>query len=304
MQTFINKRKQQENKNLFNVNGFLLTELLVIGALLAVIALSAALILRYNSSKQNSVASNSDGATASLIPKAQRYWIMDAPVIKELASNPEVNKTLINDTIFVPVKKDLQIVKQLSGLRIVPVESFSSEAQLARAIQTNSISSSIKVLLYDNEDWALTPQLEQANLVSYYQRAASLAHSHGYLLIGTPVSKVNSQAAIQIAPYVDVLDIQSQYDQASATNYAQHVLPLAEGARQANQNLIILSGLSTNPPAGIPTAQQLLADALTVTKYVQGYWLNVPTPGAACPNCNLPQPQIGIDFINLLGSKP
>ena len=36
---------------------------------------------------------------------------------------------------------------------------------------------------------------------------------------------------------------------------------IAHGARNANVNLIILSVLATNPPAGTPTAQQLVGDS-------------------------------------------
>lgn len=244
------------------------------------------------------------GKNSSLpvIPNTKRYWIMGTPALNEIAANPSARKTIENDTIFVPVKKAVRLITQTNGLHIVPVESFTSEADLASAISSNKINPSVKVLLYDNENWSLTPLTEQQNIVRYYKQAASIAHKHGYLLIGTPVSKTNPQADVQIAPFVDVLDIQSQYDQAVASNYASHVLPLAQAARKVNSSLIILSGLSTNPPAGIPTPQQLLNDATAVTNTVQGFWLNIPSPGIACPRCNAPQPQIGIEFLDMLGN--
>lgn len=247
--------------------------------------------------------SQSSPSSPSIIPQAQRYWILSASALNELVVNNSARQELAPDTIFVPMKKSEHLAAQASGLHIVPVESFTSEAALASAVNGNTIIPGVKVLLYDNEDWSLTPLTEQQNLLGYYQQAASIAHAHGYLLIGTPVSKTISQAAVQIAPYVDVLDIQSQYDQAVASTYAAHVLPLAQAARKANAKLLILSGLSTNPPTGIPTAAQLVNDAQAVSQSVQGYWLNIPSPGTACPKCHLPQPQIGINFLQLLGAR-
>lgn len=236
------------------------------------------------------------------IPSAKRYWIIGTPALNEIVTSSSARQTLASDTIFVPINKKERIAPQANGLHIVPVESFTSEAALANAVSSNSIDKSVKVLLYDNEDWTLTPIQEQQNIVSYYKQAASIAHKYGYLLIGTPVSKTDPQVDVQIAPYVDVLDIQSQYDQAQARIYANHVLPLAQGARKTNANLIILSGLSTNPPAGIPTPQQLLNDSQSVSSVVQGFWLNIPSPGVACPKCNAPQPQIGIEFLDMLAN--
>lgn len=287
-------------------SGFSYIELLIFLTTLSLLIILGFYIKNKEHISQNVKNNSSTSSTLtknSIIPNAKRYWIMSTTALNELISYPSVRNDLSNDTIFVPTKKSEQLSSTTNGLHIVPVESFTSEPQLANAINSKSINSSIKVLLYDNEDWPLTPVNEQQNLLTYYQKAASLAHKNGYLLIGTPVSKLDPQADVQIAPYVDVLDIQSQYDQSSSITYAGHVLPIAKTARKANPNLIILSGLSTNPPSGIPTARQLVNDAQAVSSIVQGYWLNIPSPGVACPRCNLPQPQIGVQFLRILGAN-
>jgi hypothetical protein len=233
-------------------------------------------------------------------PSAKRYWIIEAPVLNELVASPSVRSALAGDTIFVPDKKAESLSPLAAGLHIVQAESFTSEATLANAIAKKTIPSTTKALLYDNEKWSLTPSDERANPAMYYQRAASLAHAHGYMLIATPG---DPNIGEQIATYVDVLDIQSQQDQAVADSYAGHVLPVAEAARKANGKLIILTGLSTNPAAGVPTSEQLVDDAHAVSGVVQGYWLNVPTPGTACPRCKSAQPQLAVQFLAALGAS-
>lgn len=253
--------------------------------------------------RQISHNSTTDQTKTSLSSSSGRYWIIETQALNELVVDSSARNALANDTIFVPGNSFKQLVPQTMGLHLVKTESFTSEASLASALSDKVITTGTKAILYDNEDWTLTPVDEQLNPLQYYQKAASLVHAAGYIFIGTPVSKTDTQIDVQIAPYVDVLDIQSQYDQSVATVYASHVLPIAKAARHANSKLIILAGLSTNPSAGIPTYQELVNDASAVNSIVQGYWLNIPSPGTACPKCHLPQPQLGIQFLSSLFPK-
>lgn len=231
-----------------------------------------------------------------------RYWIMSTPALDDVVVDSGARNAISNDVIFVPGYGPKKPTQQSSSLHIIQTQSFTSEASLASAVSNKSIESGVKALLYDNEPWPLTPASEQANPLEYYQKAATLAHANGYLLIGTPVSKLDPQIDEQIAPYTDVLDIQSQSLQATVGKYSGHVLQIAHAAHSANGKLIILAGLSTNPPA-VPTYEQLINDANSVKGVVQGYWLNIPSPGAACPKCHAPEPQIGIQFLSNLGAN-
>lgn len=246
---------------------------------------------------------NPGHAMTSASSPSGRYWIMDLAALNDIVIDPSAKNTVTNDTIFVPDYSTEKLVPQTAGLHLVPTETFTSEASLVSAISEHKIKTDTKALLYDNEPWSLTPEDEQANPLAYYQKASSIAHSAGYIFIATPVSKVDTKVDTRVAPYADILDIQSQYDQPIAEVYANHVLPIAKATRIANKKLIVLAGLSTNPSAGIPTTQQLTDDARAVSSDVQGYWLNIPSPGSACPKCNLPQPQIGIQLLSNLGAK-
>jgi hypothetical protein len=63
---------------------------------------------------------------------------------------------------------------------------------------------------------------------------------------------------------------------------------------------MVLAGLSTNPP-GAPVDSQHLTAAIRATRFmVDGYWLNIPGPGARCPTCNAPRPDIAIRTLRAL----
>ena len=236
---------------------------------------------------------------------SQRYWIFGKSALNDVAVSSQALQSLKNDTIYLIDNSSKPISSQAASLKIVPTDYFTSEAQLAAAISNNTIPANTKAILYDNEHWSLTPVIEQQNPVAYYQKAFNLAHAHGYVFIATPSP---SSLVPRIAQYADVVDIQAQSVQATPSDYASHVLPYANQARSINHQLIILSGLSTNPRAGVPTPSQLVNDVNAVSPTVQGYWLNIPAKPAICltnpslkgGRCQGPQPQVAIDFLSLL----
>ena len=232
--------------------------------------------------------------TQSLEKGGSRSWIMSLGVLKTVTANPQSKEALTNDTLYVTGANPANLPATAANLHIIPARGYTSEEQFANAISANSIPSYVKAILYDNEHWSLTPLIEQQNIVAYYQKAYTLAHSHGLLLIATP----GDQKIIpQIAPFADVVDIQAQEIQANVQTYINLVGPIAQQAKQTNPHIIVLSGLSTNPRAGDPTPQQLLAIAqATYGTVVQGWWLNIPKPSTSCPLCNPPMPDTAISF--------
>ena len=235
-----------------------------------------------------------------------RYWIMGSRVFDDMVSNAQSKDALINDTIYVIYSGNISLSSASSNLHIVKTAYFTSEASLNRAVMDNTLPVGTQALLYDNENWAETPANEKVNPVFYYKQAFALARSHNLLMIATPGNDSIDQ---QIAPYANVVDIQAQESQASVSEYDNKVLPIANAIKKANPSAIILSGLSTNPHAGVPTPNQLVDDARSVYGNVQGFWLNIPNKPANCTlkdtggRCAGPQPQIGQQFLAQLGSK-
>jgi hypothetical protein len=221
---------------------------------------------------------------------------MSHNVFDEMISDPAARRALAGDTVYVlKGSAATRAAGQAAGIRVVETADFTSEATLAAMLP--HLPSGTGAVLYDNEHWSLTPLDQQADPASYYKKAEALVHAAGYVFIATPGTTV----APSVAAYADVVDVQAQESQATSSEYSRRVLPIVQEIRRANPKVIIVSGLSTNPRMGIPAAAQLVDDARSVASYVQGYWLNVPAPGPSCPRCLQPQPQLGMQFLQLLG---
>jgi len=243
-------------------------------------------------------------ATNQNQPHHSRYFIMSTLVLNEMVANPKLRQDLTGDIIYVLISRKHKLSAQTAGLTLKYTQYFTNETTLANDI--NNLPTNTQAILYDNEPWSYTPINQQQNIVSYYQKAYTLADQHNLQFIATPVIKNKSSITLaNIAKQSNVFDIQSQYDQASSSTYADHVIPIAKAIKNINPNTVILSGLSTNPKAGVPTPTQLYDDANSVKSYVSGYWLNIPAKPSICKTltnstngrCAGPQPQIGIQFL-------
>jgi hypothetical protein len=177
------------------------------------------------------------------------------------------------------------------------VADFRSYAELRKMIRQGSIPAGIHWVMYDNEQWSLTPAGEQADPVRYERLFAQLAHRHGYKVILAPAqdlvpgfdknsfrdgravwkSYLSMGLATASARAADVYEIQAQpYEMSvyrSQHAYASFVAAAAAQARAANPGVVIYAGLSTQRVSG---AAQLLQDYLATRGVVDGYWLNIP----------------------------
>jgi hypothetical protein len=177
------------------------------------------------------------------------------------------------------------------------VADFRSYAELQKMIKSGGIPASIHWLMYDNEQWSLTPANEQADPVRYEQLFAKLAHRNGYRVILAPAQdlvpgfsatafqagKSAWQAYLSMglatasARYGDIYEIQAQPYEIGAYRsqnaYVKFVSAAAAQARAANPNIVIYAGLSTQR---VTTASQLVQDYMATRSLVDGYWMNIP----------------------------
>lgn len=177
------------------------------------------------------------------------------------------------------------------------VADFRSYAELKKMIRQGAIPASIHWVMYDNEQWSLTPAGEQADPVRYEQLFARLAHRHGYKVILAPAqdlvpgfdknsfrggqavwqSYLSMGLATASARAADIYEIQAQpYEMTvyrSRHAYASFVAAAATQARAANPGIVIYAGLSTQR---VSDAAQLLQDYEATRNLVDGYWLNIP----------------------------
>ena len=66
------------------------------------------------------------------------------------------------------------------------VADFRSYAEFKKMIKQRAIPAGVRWVMYDNEQWSLTPADEQADPVRYEQLFGQLAHRHGYRVILAP----------------------------------------------------------------------------------------------------------------------
>jgi len=177
------------------------------------------------------------------------------------------------------------------------VADFRSYAELKKMIRQGTIAPGIRWVMYDNEQWSLTPADEQADPVHYEQLFARLAHRQRYKVILAPAqdlvpgfdknsfragqavwpSYLSMGLAAASARAADIYEIQAQpYEMSvyrSQHAYADFVAAAAAQARAANPGIVIYAGLSTQR---VSSAAQLLQDYEATRNLVDGYWLNIP----------------------------
>jgi hypothetical protein len=171
-------------------------------------------------------------------------------------------------------------------------------------------------LLYDDEHWSLTPLAQQQSPATFGAQALQLAHEKGMVLIATPAPDLAdvldpgaSGSADQkfltldviasVARNADIVDIQAQGLEGSAM-FEQFVTEAAAQARAANPKVKVLAGISTNPSGRTVSAQTFAQDANEVRGVVDGYWLNIPAAGTACPRCGTARPKVALPWLRAL----
>ncbi|MGH7662109.1 MAG: hypothetical protein ACRENA_14485 [Vulcanimicrobiaceae bacterium] len=250
----------------------------------------------------------------TLNPRAMK-WLLNGPAVAEFAKDPESRRFFENAEPFVIERKgDARQLPQ--SWRAVSVRAFPSYRAIERALENGSVDSNARAILYDNEGWKFTPEEEQRNPAQYMKMAAELVHRKGLMFIATPaVTLVRRLArpsekrydaylrlgiAADAARYADVIDIQAQGSEKNVRLFSNFVQRASEQARAANPNVVVLAGISTNPNGQHVTAEELQRAIVATRRYVDGYWLNVPSPSEYCPGCNDFRPDTAIDVLRRL----
>ncbi len=202
-----------------------------------------------------------------------------------------------------------------SGWTSMSVTSFTSEVALASALENGSVHT--RAVLLDLEDWPLTPVVEQKDPAGFESEASSLAHAHHLLFIATPAvdlvrvlgrnpGETAQEAYLRLdiagtaALHADAIDIQAQALEQNLPLFTSFVREAASQARAAHPGVIVLAGISTNHSGVRASPDQLLAAVQATRPYVDGYWLNDPRGGRACPRCTGPYPSVALQFLSEL----
>ncbi|MGF6888321.1 hypothetical protein ABIA39_003042 [Nocardia sp. GAS34] len=286
----------------------------------AVVMLATALLFAAGCGTHSAVATTQSSAPATAARPASEvgHWLITATAIQRLrgAGMSAADEAAAFDNPGTYLTGDTG--EAVTGLaHAVRAQTFTSVAALRQALDAGRVGPQVRTIVYDNEDWSLTPPAEQRDPAAAEAQAADLAHAHHLLLIATPATTLTRALApgqrgypaylslgiaAAAAKVADVIDIQSQGAEADTATFTDFVRQATAQARQANPHVTVLAGLSTNPSGSQVTADQLKAAITATHTLVDGYWLNIPAAGTACPRCGQARPQVAIDLLRSLGS--
>jgi len=163
-----------------------------------------------------------------------------------------------------------------------------------------------KGVIWDMENWSLTPVAEQQRPGFSTRRAMMLCRQHGLDFIPAPgmdlapvvlagngtTDDVNGYCTALLphdsAILATRINMQVQRYDGTSSTYASALAQCAQQATAAHRSVAVMGGLSTCHGGIAITASQLHAcyQATFGKNNVDGYWLNVVTWGNSCPGGN------------------
>jgi hypothetical protein len=169
------------------------------------------------------------------------------------------------------------------------IQVFSSYAGLAMALANHHIAADTRAVVYDNERSTGTPVAELEDPVRYCRLTARLLHQNRLEYIASPGFDLSGPrpangewfrqfvraGLMKCGRYADYLDIQDQLMEGTSI-YAQDAQAAATLLRHINPRATLLMGLSTSPSGQLDTSGQLWRAYRDTSRFVNGYWLNVP----------------------------
>lgn len=242
------------------------------------------------------------------VAAATRSWIFTKAALDAVTVNPAARQVLAGARIY----EILQGTETPStAVPVVPTVSFKNFVDLQRTIDKHRLRPDARAVIYDAEHWAQTPVDEQRSPVTFYDRAATIAHDHGLLFIATPAMDLvnaNGKAANPAQDFLssdidgatatnaDVVDIQAQSLEQDPAAYRSFVTAAAAQVRAANPGATVIAGLSTNPHGRPVAPATLVSDMTAVANDAAGFWMNIPDLGQ-CATCATPRPDVAVGAL-------
>jgi hypothetical protein len=275
--------------------------------------------------------SGAAAAPAAAAATRLQAWMVSRNAIDLI--NVSTGNTALTTSAF-DVASTLQTGTRQRGWASQPTLTFTAfgpadvRSSLEYAIDNHDIPADVAYLSYDDEDWPLTPANERDDPGLYMSDFVTLAHAHGYKAILAPavdLAKAMPCYDPSAEPWVDyvtdcnlpglagaahpdVYEIQAQLYESGVPLgvecgcYSWLVTQSALEARGRTPLLEVLAGLTTNQDGAVSTPQDLFDDTVDTQASTDGYWLNVPQRGPACPSCTKGgAPQVAVAYLEMLG---
>ena len=185
-----------------------------------------------------------------------------------------------------------------SGFRAKPTLKYESFSRFRADLTNGRIAESIKVVIYDPENWSETPVREKRDPKRYLERFARLARAHGYYAITSPARDLVSfpgapcrtqsgeslgdaflrcRIPAAAARYASAYKVQAQVYENDPAAYRNFISRARRQARRANPKVVVLSNLATSPADYVATAEMLWSAHEAVLDLVVGHQLNINT---------------------------
>lgn len=233
--------------------------------------------------------------------------VMDAATLRAVIAQPSVRSMLGRDHLYELTGPSGATVPGVAGR---PTRSFPSEAALAAALAGDGLGHGVQAVLFDDESWLFTPVGEQQQFARYVQAAGRLARSHNLELLANaaldltgvrgPAARASRYLELGFAAAAAragaVVVVPAQSLERQPAQYARFVGDAVREARAADKAAIVIASFSMNPPGGPVSLPELESSYWKVHREVDGYWLNVPSPGPHCPACGRPDLGLAFDF--------
>ena len=286
----------------------------VVAALWVLAACSAAAPGSHSSPQPRTSGTSGTTGTTGTTPRSSPAWLLTRSALSQLIADRAVRAKLQAALVYEILQPGQQ---SLAGIAAKPVVTFASATALEDAVTGGRLPAGTYGVLYDPEAWSFTPAAEQRDPVQAATRAAAVAHAHGLRLIVTPALNLTTvlapgtrqprwqtfldlNLAGRLAGVADIVEIQAQSLERDSATYTAFVQAATSQAITANPRVIMLAGLSTNPPGAPVDSQQLTAAIRATRSMVDGYWLNIPGQGPRCPTCNAARPDVAIQTLQSL----
>jgi hypothetical protein len=269
------------------------TTRLLLGAATAGMALSLAACGATHTKTHSAVAPTAPQHHQTTSPNGT-IWLLAYSHFSQIIENPKVLTLFERGTIYEPVTPR-QTPYDLRN--VIPTVDFHSATLFASQVESPAFPTSIGAIIYDNERYANTPQIEQANPVHYYSEVAHLAEQHHLTSICDFIQPdrlpPDERQANHEVPGCTIIGLNTvQQSERDPQTYLSVVSKAVRLIRSIDPSVPIIAGLSANPRGTPVTAAELTADMTIVAGLVNGFWLNVPAPGVGCPACHAPNPAL------------
>ena len=221
-------------------------------------------------------------------------WIVSGSGAQGLLSaSPGASQLLFNTPYTYVTGTGAADTSQLGLQTAVPTATFTNEASLAAAINTNALRPGTVAVQYAPNS-PVTPRNQLTDPNNAFLQASLVAHQHGLLLIGAPsLNMVKATAphlkaikrtskflqrriAAAAARHSDVYVIQAQSLERTPSRFSAFVRQAAAQAVNAHGSVEILTEIRSGAGTRAPTAPMLERDLSGAGSAVSGYDLIDP----------------------------